>query len=101
MPDYKTAPLASTKIPDGIPFIVANEAAERFSYYGMRAILVIFMTRYLMDATGQLAILTEQEAQGQETTSTDKVIQKASSGDFRVQNIAVNSAIASTLNTNQ
>ena len=64
MPDYKTAPLASTKIPDGIPFIVANEAAERFSYYGMRAILVIFMTRYLMDATGQLAILTEQEAQG-------------------------------------
>ncbi len=34
-------------MPLGIPFIVANEAAERFSYYGMRAILVVFMTQYL------------------------------------------------------
>lgn len=64
MPDYKTAPVATTKIPDGIPYIVANEAAERFSYYGMRAILVIFMTRLLLDASGQLAVLSEQQAQG-------------------------------------
>lgn len=64
MPAYKTAPVASTTIPEGIPYIVANEAAERFSYYGMRAILVVFMTRYLMDAAGQPAAMTENEAQG-------------------------------------
>ncbi len=34
-------------MPSGIPFIVGNEAAERFSFYGMRAILAVFMTSYL------------------------------------------------------
>ena len=34
-------------MPKGIPFIIGNEAAERFSYYGMKAILTIFMVRYL------------------------------------------------------
>lgn len=50
-------------LPSGIPYIVANEAAERFSYYGMRAILVIFMTQYLTDSSGTLAVLSETEAQ--------------------------------------
>ena len=35
------------KMPSGIPYIIGNEAAERFSYYGMKSILVIFMTSYL------------------------------------------------------
>lgn len=61
---YKTAPIASRLIPAGIPFIVANEAAERFSYYGMRAILVIFMTQYLMNANGELDVMSDHEAQG-------------------------------------
>ncbi len=41
-------------MPGGIPFIISNEAAERFSFYGMRTILVIFMTQYLwlMDGLG-------------------------------------------------
>lgn len=64
MPDYKTAPIASTGLPGGIPFIVVNEAAERFSYYGMRAILVIFMTQYLLNTQGELAVMNENEAQG-------------------------------------
>jgi POT family proton-dependent oligopeptide transporter len=34
--------------PSQIKYIVGNEAAERFSYYGMRAILVVFMTQYLL-----------------------------------------------------
>ena len=33
--------------PNGIPYIIGNEAAERFSYYGMKAILIVFMTSYL------------------------------------------------------
>lgn len=35
------------EMPGGIPYIVSNEAAERFSYYGMKAILTIFMVDYL------------------------------------------------------
>ncbi|MCH1922431.1 MFS transporter, partial [Shewanella sp. A3A] len=35
-------------MPPGIPFIIGNEAAERFSFYGMRTILVVFMTKYLL-----------------------------------------------------
>lgn len=35
------------KMPSGIPFIVANEFAERFCYYGINAILTIYMTQYL------------------------------------------------------
>jgi len=49
-------------MPGGIPYIVGNEAAERFSYYGMRTILVIFMTRYLVDSGGESAVMGEVEA---------------------------------------
>src|SRR5690242_7379493 len=35
------------KMPGGIPFIVANEFAERFCYYGINAILSIYMTQFL------------------------------------------------------
>ena len=49
MPDtkYLTAPVKSTEIPKGIPYIIGNEAAERFSFYGMKGILVVFMHKYL------------------------------------------------------
>ena len=42
---YLTAPVNSTKMPTGIPFIIGNEAAERFSFYGMKTILAVFMTQ--------------------------------------------------------
>ena len=61
---YKTRPDPSNTLPTGIPYIVGNEAAERFSYYGMRAILVVFMTQYLMNSSGQLDVMSENEAQG-------------------------------------
>ena len=44
---YLTSPPATEEVPKGIPYIIGNEAAERFSFYGMKAILVIFMTQYL------------------------------------------------------
>ncbi len=44
---YRTVPLDTDKMPPGIPYIIGNEAAERFSFYGMRAILVVFMVQYL------------------------------------------------------
>ncbi len=64
MTKYRTAPLASSKIPPGIPFIIGNEVAERFSYYGMRAILVVFMTQYLLNSSGRLEVMSEDEAKG-------------------------------------
>src|SRR5437868_6283474 len=62
--EYLTAPLKTDKMPPGVPFIVGNEAAERFSYYGMNSILVIFMTKYLMDRQGHLAVMSPAEAEG-------------------------------------
>jgi POT family proton-dependent oligopeptide transporter len=64
MPVYRTAPLASPDMPPGMPYIVVNEAAERFSFYGMRAILVVFMTQYLIGTGGQLEVMPEDEAKG-------------------------------------
>ncbi len=52
----------SNKMPKGIPYIIGNELAERFSYYGMRAILVVFMTKYLMDHSGTVDTMSDTEA---------------------------------------
>ena len=62
MGKHLTSPLPSKKMPGGIPYIIGNEAAERFSFYGMKAILTIFMTRYLLDASGDLDVMSEGEA---------------------------------------
>ena len=59
---YRTAPAPIDGMPPGIPYIVGNEAAERYSYYGMRAILVIFMTKFLMTADGGLDLMTDEQA---------------------------------------
>jgi POT family proton-dependent oligopeptide transporter len=61
---YLTKPAQTTGWPKGIPYIIGNEAAERFSYYGMRSILVVFMTQYLMGADGNLAPMNDAEARG-------------------------------------
>ncbi len=59
---YHTAPIPSAEMPRGIPYIVGNEAAERFSYYGLLAILATFLTGHLRDAAGNLAPLNENVA---------------------------------------
>jgi POT family proton-dependent oligopeptide transporter len=59
---YRTVPEPSTRMPPGIPFIVANEFAERFSFYGMSAILVVFMTQYLKNPAGQLDVMSDKDA---------------------------------------
>ena len=62
MGKYLTAPVASRKLPTGIPFIIGNELAERFSFYGMRAILTVFMTKHLLDSAGQPDYMSEENA---------------------------------------
>lgn len=48
------------KFPNQIKYIVWNEAGERYSYYGMRSILVIFLVQFLLmsksDATADYHI---------------------------------------------
>jgi POT family proton-dependent oligopeptide transporter len=61
-PPYLTAPQKLTTMPPGIPYIVGNEAAERFTFYGMRAILVVFMTQYLVNRQGAPDPMGEAEA---------------------------------------
>lgn len=39
---------SKASFPSQIKYIVWNEACERYSYYGMRSILVIFLTQYLL-----------------------------------------------------
>lgn len=47
MSNYQTKPGAHTGMPPGVPHIIGNEAAERFSFYGMKGILAVFMAQYL------------------------------------------------------
>src|SRR5579859_6283522 len=60
---YRTTPVKTSGMPPGVPYIVGNEAAERFSYYGMNSILVIFMTQYLMNAQGRPDHMTDAKAE--------------------------------------
>src|SRR6185295_9158541 len=61
-PENTVQPPKSGKMPSGIPFIIGNEAAERFSFYGMRSILYVFMTKYLLDWSGEKAVMTKDDA---------------------------------------
>lgn len=54
--------VSPSKMPVGVPYIIGNEFAERFSYYGMKAILVVFMTQYLSTSTGAPDYMSEGEA---------------------------------------
>jgi POT family proton-dependent oligopeptide transporter len=44
--DVARAP-ARDRFPPQITYIMASEGAERFSFYGMRNVLVIYMVQYL------------------------------------------------------
>ena len=59
---YRSAPEAITTAPKGIPYIVTNEAAERFSFYGMKGILVVFMTQYLLSSDGSADFMDQETA---------------------------------------
>ena len=59
---YQSTPVQTTVMPKGIPYIIGNEFAERFSFYGMKGILVVFMTKYLLDSSGNDAFMSEAKA---------------------------------------
>ena len=57
---FRSSPPQTTGMPSGIPYIISNEAAERFSFYGMKAALAVFLVNYLSALGGEN--LTESEA---------------------------------------
>lgn len=59
---YKTAPIPQQNMPGGIPYIVGNETAERFSFYGMRGILVVFMTQFMLNSSGEPDHMSDNDA---------------------------------------
>jgi len=59
---YLTSPPNLTGMPPGVPYIIGNEAAERFNYYGMKSILTVFMAQYILNNSGVLAPMTPNEA---------------------------------------
>ena len=61
-PRHRTTPEETTEMPPGVPYIVCNEAAERFSFYGMKTILIVFMQKYMRDAAGKPDHLDDEEA---------------------------------------
>jgi proton-dependent oligopeptide transporter, POT family len=61
---YLTSPPKIATMPPGVPYIVGNEAAERFSYYGMNSVLTIFMTTYLTNKMGHLDPMHPAIAEG-------------------------------------
>jgi POT family proton-dependent oligopeptide transporter len=57
-----------SKYPRAVPFIIGNEAAERFSFYGMRSILVTFLVAQFYNPTHNPALTTIAEARANEST---------------------------------
>jgi proton-dependent oligopeptide transporter, POT family len=62
MSSYRTTPQQISGMPSGIPHIIGNELAERFSFYGMKAILVAFMTQAMVDRAGNPDLLNKEQA---------------------------------------
>jgi len=66
----ETTPVAVSKsrYPKSVPFIIGNEAAERFSFYGMRSILVTFLVAQFYNPTLNPALTTTAEAHANAST---------------------------------
>jgi POT family proton-dependent oligopeptide transporter len=68
LPDRGAAPAELFGHPRGLTFLFTTEMWERFSYYGMRSLLVLYMTKYLLlpehagDVRGLLAVKGALEA---------------------------------------
>jgi dipeptide/tripeptide permease len=63
MGTHRTEPDHSLKsYPPGIPFIIGNEGCERFSFYGMRAILKIYILGLVINYGGLVGAAAEARA---------------------------------------
>lgn len=56
------------KYPSSVPYIIGNEAAERFSFYGMRSILATFLVAQFFNPTLNPALQSVAEAKANQST---------------------------------
>jgi POT family proton-dependent oligopeptide transporter len=57
-----------TGMPAAVPYIIGNEAAERFSFYGIRSIMTTFLVAQFFNPTGDSAMQAVAEAKSNELT---------------------------------
>jgi len=63
MQDSLTAPTpVKSRFPKSVPYIIGNEAAERFSFYGMRSILTLFLVNQFFNPSQNPALSTVADA---------------------------------------
>lgn len=60
--------MATAKFPSSIKYIIGNEAAERFSYYGLRAILPVYLATHFFNPNGLAELQAGAEAKANEAT---------------------------------
>jgi proton-dependent oligopeptide transporter, POT family len=53
---------AKSRFPKSVPYIIGNEAAERFSFYGMRSILTLFLVKQFFNPTGNATLSQQADA---------------------------------------
>jgi len=70
--DFTTDPPINKKsrFPRAVPFIIGNEAAERFSFYGMRSILATFLIAQFFNPHNIASLQNNSEALANEKTHT-------------------------------
>jgi POT family proton-dependent oligopeptide transporter len=62
MSKYRSTPEPTSGMPKGIPYLLGNELAERFSFYGMKAVLTVYMTQHLLSSSGAPDFMSDEEA---------------------------------------
>ncbi len=65
MPEIRNEPKKG-KMPKSVPFIIGNEAAERFSFYAIRAIMPTFLVAQFFNPTHNPAMQSMAEARANE-----------------------------------
>ena len=59
---YLSAPVPTKKMPRSIPYIMINEATERYAFYAFDAILALFLINNLLNWEGNPANISEEKA---------------------------------------
>lgn len=60
--------MSAARFPVAIRYIIGNEAAERFSYYSLRAILTVYLATHFFNPAGDPALQAGAEARANEAT---------------------------------
>ncbi len=63
LPPAAATPPRDDRFPAGVPFIVGNEGAERFSFYGMRQLLYVYLTSLFVGFAAESLVAPAQLAE--------------------------------------